>query len=354
MMKTMLTLLFPLIVLGACVPAGPELPFSPPPAAKKIVSASGYPVKALCYIDAGRQNPLNVMDYTLAGAPYFDYVVLGAARIKKDAKGIYLFFPDGLQTVLNRRNRLIVPLQKMGIQVLLGITGGGDNSTFGTMNKDDVEVYIPHLIQQYLNNYRLDGIEFYDTGAGPSVYPPDICTSAAEIREAWLKGGDSTNNVLYFTRKLIGAADARPIIVREENFCRYLPQNVSGSEGEATFSGTAEQINYFINPYPRFVAESVQNNNNPYFLYKEQYCPFLIDLDGSQPVPSVTDPSGQGNDIQTLSERFARSEYGLLYYSGLKAVSQAGFDQAAYLSVTAQVLFGQNVICSGGNRLKDW
>jgi hypothetical protein len=368
------------IITGACeLSGGADLPFTMPSIPEKNAVVSGSSVKAACYVDAGHYNPLNAMDYTLNGEQFFDYVVITAAQIKKDSRGIYIYLPDGLRRLLEKRKTHIVPLQRKGIRVLLSITGGGDAASFGDLTEDDITVF-SRLIKETIDTYNFDGVEFYDDGAGSppgiKVYPPDLYTDPDEVFEGWIRGGDCMNNIIYFTRQLFLAGSLnKTIMVREKNFGSYLPPDVSGSEGEATFSGTAEQIDYFINPYPAvFKDESVINDNsNAYFIYHNQYTPLFANLGdeaAGSAIPPVYDPDGAG--ITDFTDQFnMAADYGLLCYYNLKSNSEASsgnylvdtrpganagsaLTQAEYISLTTQALFGGDVVCSGGDYRKDW
>lgn len=192
MRKYYLVLLLALLlgILGGCPsPQAGDLPFDPPDYVKMAVWPNGapYPLRAACYIDVEKYNPLNTLDYTLDNeerTPYFDYVILGPAQIKKgkDGKGAVLFCPPALRTVLDQRKTFIVPLQRRGIRVLLGISGGADDISFGSIEdlyfqplaNYDVHFYQQNLadeINQFLTYYNLDGVEFCDTGAAKSTDP---------------------------------------------------------------------------------------------------------------------------------------------------------------------------------------
>jgi hypothetical protein len=87
--------------------------------------------------------------------------------------------------------------------------------------------------------------------------------------------------------------------------------------------------------------------------------------------PPIEDPLAGGEDIYGFTDRLAMNgdcDYGFIFCYNLKPVSQAAAEnylaipsqpgtklsQAEYLSITSQAIFGRNVICTGGDRLKDW
>ncbi|MDR3131452.1 MAG: hypothetical protein LBU18_07885 [Treponema sp.] len=374
-------LLMALMIMSACrMPEGADLPFAMPAIPGKNVVGSGALIKTACYIDAVRYNPLNVLDYTMEdGSQFFEFVVITAAQIKKDSHGMYIYLPDELRRLLEKHKTYIVPLQKKGVRVLLSVTGGGDAASFGNMTKDDI-TFFSRMIKETIDNYNLNGVEFYDNAAGNSeikVYPPDIYTNEDDILDGWLRGGDCMNNIMYFTRQLfLLRSQEKIIMLREKNFGRYLPPDVSGSEGEATFSGTAQQINFFINPdFGTFKEESAENDNEAYFIYRNQYAPMLINL-GDEETGPVLPPvyNADGNDITGFTKRFymeGACDYGLLCYYNLKSAQEAAsgayladnrpgaapgthLTQAEYISLTTKVVLGKDVICSGGDYRMDW
>jgi hypothetical protein len=371
-----------LLVLSACSleGGGQYLPGMARPIPDKM--AGNAKVKAACYVDLDRYNPLNAGDYTLStGVQFFDFVVLGAAQLKKDARGVYLYLPDNVRKVLERRNTYLRPLQQKGISVLLGITGGGDGISFGTLGEDESTVFV-QAVKDVIDTYTLDGVEINDiNGSISPFYPDEVYADSDDIADAFYEGGDTVNNLLYYLRKALVPNDERfrkTIMLREINYGRYLPFMVSGSTGEAAFAAAPEQIDYFINPhFDQFVAESAQMETGAVdsFITHRQYAPMAVDLGGSgnpTVVPPIdpADPEG----IYQYTNRFKTGaadgsgtcDYGLLYYQNLKAVSEAAaenyliaanssrFTQAQYLTISSQSLFQRMVVCNGGDHLKDW
>jgi hypothetical protein len=372
-----------LFVLSACSleEGGQYLPGVAQPIPDKM--AGNAKVKIACYVDLNRYNPLNAGDYRLSnGVQFFDFVILGTAQLKKDAKGVYLHLPDNVRKVLERRSVYLRPLQQKGINVLLGITGGGDGISFGTLNEDESTLFV-QAVKDVVDTYALDGLEFYDINGGPfPFYPDEIYVDPDDIADAFYEGGDTVNNLLYYLRKALVPADERflkTIMLRESNYGRYLPFMVTGSTGEAAFAAAPEQIDFFINPYfDQFVPESAQveiGTVDP-FITHGQYAPMAVDLGGGNGNPTVipsidpTDPDG----IYQYTNRFKTGaadgsgtcDYGLLYYHNLKAVSEAAaenyliasdsskFTQVQYFTISSQSLFQRMVTCTGGNYLKDW
>jgi hypothetical protein len=372
-----------LLVLSACSleEGGQYLPGMAPPIPDKM--AGNTKVKAACYVDLDRYNPLNAGDYTLSnGVQFFDFVVLGAAQLKKDDRGVYLYLPDNVRKVLERRNTYLRPLQQKGINVLLGITGGGDRISFGTLNEDESTVFV-QAIKDVIDTYALDGAEFNDVNGGPSpFYPDEVYSPPEDISDAFYAGGDTVNNLLYYLRKALVPSNEKfrkTIMLREINYGRYLPFMVTGSTGEAAFAAAPEQIDYFINPrFGQFAPESAQKEigaTEPFITHR-QYAPFTVDLGGGNGNPTVVPSldSADSEGIHKYTERFKTGaadgsgtcDYGLLYYHNLKAVSEAAAEnyliasdgtkqtQDGYLSISSKLLFQRAVNCTGGDHLKDW
>jgi hypothetical protein len=397
MRKSYLVILAALVLLMfvSCFQlTGTDLPFVLPQATKKGVG--GYQLKALCYVDVSLYNPLNAGDYTLAiqGTPLFDYVVLGAAQIRKDSQGVvYLYYPESLLHILENRKTYIIPLQQKGIRVVLGLTGGGDGVSFGSLSRDDIAVF-NHAIKDGLEEYGLNGVEFYDAGAAESSNPETFPYPEGYVWEdgqwkyvdrypgddnaklaGWEGGGDVMNNTIYLLRNILLDTLNQPIIVREENYGCYLPVEVS----MANFTSRDDQLNFLVNPrFDTFGNEDEGEGANEYVQHS-LYAPLAINLGGDDTtgtvVPPIEDTSGQDKDIGTFSGRFAmidesgkaKCNYGLIYFQNIKPVSQAAAEnylkvpstgqnmtQAEYISITSRAAFGEDVICSGGDHLKTW
>jgi hypothetical protein len=396
-----------LAVLSGCPQPEPgDLPFDAPDYVKMAVWPNGspYPLRVACYVDVEKYNPLNALDYTLdngEGTPYFDYVILGPARIKKgqSGKGASLFCSPALKTVLDQRRSFIVPFQKRGIRVLLGITGGVDDISFGSIEDlyfQQLANYDIHFYQQrladeiswFLNYYGLDGVEFYDTGAAksadPVTYPyPDGSyegvtvnkySDEGERQDAWINGGIQYNYFMWMLRMLIQNYENKPIILREKNYGCYLNEEIIG----AAYQARNDQLNFFVNPnFASFggillddmgnVIEEGKSVNNG--VDNWMYGPLSVDLENI--VPPVYDTTGNDLDITGFSDQLANASewYGLIFYNNLKPRSQENdalldtrpgadpgsrLSQADYFSITSEKVFGSKVVCSGGDYQKTW
>jgi hypothetical protein len=411
--------IFVILLLAAC-PIEGDLPYLVPAIPSKNVEFNGdvSSIKALCYVDTERYHPLNAGDYVLqdGGGLFFDYVVLGAAQIRySPERGPWLSIPPNLEHLLINRKTYIKPLQMKGVKILLGITGGGDRYSLGSLTTDEAHAFTEEIMG-VLIHYGLDGVELNDENAGAPgepFYPDELTFEASDIDfdhdgdtdeddardAAWYHGGDMMCNLTYYLRLEYQKEiyNQKVTIVREANFGRYFPDTVSGSIYEPIFAASATQSDYFVNPYfYRFVTDSAQRESgydDPMFSsHRERYVPFIVNLGGDpqsdmdRVVPTLNGPSNNPGDpanpgnIGDFTSWFKHGgapgdlyetghcDYGLLYYYNLKAVSEAAaedyltdgpdrYTQAEYMSLTARPLFGDDVVLAPGakgNYLKDW
>ena len=206
----LIVLLFALVAFAACRPEGGFIPDPSDTNFKRVTKPDGsrYVMEIAVYIDAENVNPLNAGDYYLEdGTPYFDYVILGAAQLKRPA-GTWraeLFIPPGLQHVLNNRQTLLEPLKQKGKRIILGITGGQDNVSFGTLIRpedfanqelgDEEPLHaFAELVVDFLNMYQLDGVEFIDTNTVRAPAHPDTYVYPDAYFEGHTWNGQLINN----------------------------------------------------------------------------------------------------------------------------------------------------------------
>jgi len=370
-----------ILILNACGQPG-DLPQAadPNPAGKGIYyGMPGYEqfrrIKIVCYIDTDKYNPLNARDYALkdSGLPFFDYVILGGAVLKADAKGYYVDFSDSFKTLLAQRKKYIEPLQNMGIKVLLGIRSVG-SASFGHLNDDNMYIF-SDVLYDTLKIYRLDGVEFFDD-ADDSAYP-DISdyfdgkdgyeNENAWLAEQWKKGGRYFNNAFFILRELFykNAPQILPdetrrrirneplLFVRECKYGRLLPNRFFVEEGYADFTASSVEITGSFNPfYDRFPVYSsliidentalgdildninrTDNKKENSWMPAEQYGPLAIDLDGGIkrnilfPLMENADQfNGEGLDV-SLSDLYMRfkeeGRWEYIFFNNLKSRSEA-------------------------------
>jgi len=344
-----------------------------------------YPITIVCFVDVENQNPLNAGDYLLEdGGPYFDIVILGSAQIKRPGgpkAAVELFIPPGLQYVLNNRNKYIVPMQRMGIKVVLGITGGQDDISFGNIkgeeddkapNPDFYMIAFANKISEFLQQYQLDGVELYDTNAAKDppdldTYPypdggfegwpeidrfPDTERGRYENRMAWgnipedmWSGSGGGLQLAVLCKRIRGSSneymkklEETLILVRDRNYGAYIaPEPV-------VFDFRNAYVNYYISyEYDVFGASrgkqgsKMPNGMEPIpvggssieAMEYNLFGPLSIDL------VTVTPPiyDAAGNDIDGFSDLFMEypkrdfteeEYYGLIFYNGLMAASDEG------------------------------
>jgi hypothetical protein len=289
-----------------------------------------------------------------------------------------------------------------------------DNYSFGSLTTDEAHIFT-EVIMGALRPFGLVGVELNDENAGlPPFYPDELKDAlilgdidengspneAADAEAAWYYGGDMMCNLTYFLRLELDKTEAgsieeheKIIIVRETNFGRYFPYDVSGSADDPTFVTSAQETDYFVNPYfYSFIPDSAQrdpgNSSYPLFeSYRNQYAPMIVDLGGLNPsdptekvVPTVnaSNPANTGDELNpgSLFDFHAwfknggypgyaytsdACDYGLLYYHNLKAVSEAEtgdylyspvysrkLTQAEYMTATALTLFKDRVVLAPG------
>jgi hypothetical protein len=421
-----------LLSLGGCPQEGGiELPFviQGDPTVKYQQGGIGIPTRVACYIDVEKYNPLNIGDYTLenSGTLYFDYAVLGSAELKKDPYGVYIYFPPALKNLLDNRFSYVTPLQRKGIKVLLGMKGGHDGITYGTLTEEERDELAVSMVWQ-VNHYGLDGVEIWDIDAAKSVaecpYPEGTHTAVDgsvftkvndpdQAKGEWQEGGNQMSNFILQLRGAFSLAmneaaggldtasesyEDKIIIIRESNFANWMPMDPP----MGVFVLLNQQFNYIVNPvFTMFGTDSTtmgiandpsQSGYDPSRppghsilteMYDDQYGPFPVNFDpeaGSAVVPPLeeTVPSA-GDDIFSFSIKFRDrasvtdtfgTQYSLIYYQNLRPVSAVAADnvlavpaslaasypgkskltQAEYMSITSQVIFGEDVVCSGGNR----
>lgn len=408
MLKKFLVILalFLFAFTGCLNPQAGEVPFYVPHERTLKMRIGGGALAVAVYVDVERHNPLNAGDYFLEdGTPFFNFVILGAAQMRHlpDGRRVTLYLPPGLRHVLNNRRTYIEPLQRMGIRVLLGITGGQDDVTFGNIRRpeDDIDINLPNMnffpmdfaetISGFIAFYHLDGVELIDTNAAriphnmvTFPYPdgsfegfPDMGLYHDDpdgATTAWLHGGQQMSFLTLLIRlheHMISLFD-RMIIIREVNFGAYI------SAEPATFEDRSMYVNYFINNDFAYFGSTRANREDPDRLSiipgidndYAAYGPLSIDLGGITPPLYNT----EGNNIVRFSEKLRDDprRFRIMFYNGLMPSSEEDdrfndtrpasptfgqqLTQADIMSVTSEMLFGQRVTRAegAGNHQRTW
>jgi len=172
----------------SCYSGEAEIPFTVP-ITEKTPPQSEFIFRVAAYIDTSRPTAVELLEnigrYTIrprsdipgrvtSDVPYFDFVVLGGARMVRGNFSPWVEMDEGLSNILRQRNTLLRPLQNQGIRILLGVEGGGDGVAFGTLPREMDQMSFARMLHNICVYYRLDGVEFNDVGAegsGLNPYP---------------------------------------------------------------------------------------------------------------------------------------------------------------------------------------
>jgi hypothetical protein len=391
--------------------AVPQIPRKP-----LIINSAS--VEFICHVDLDKYNPLNVKDYYLAPGGMdnhimiFDYVVFGHAYLVKDSQGyVHLQKTEALQYVLDNNSVFIKPMRKKGIKVLIEIRSGnyadvdaGEGLGLGTLDMAAIQeliVEFTHLVTRY----EIDGYEFNDAGGGYLAYPPytrnvkrfqrneplypdsmfrdkdNNPLSDEKIEDIlWIEGGSNISNLIYMVNEVLkeshntaadygsGGNDGQIIEIKRSLLARdsghggslisqirmeYMPDAYSGAS-----ANVVDNLTYFIRGVPNdnsvgspyFFNETTGQNDGIYM--NDRYGPLNIDL--SERVSSA--------HANTFAQWFKGTglgnKYGVLYFSNLPSVTEAGSDSVikTYLNQFTQELFGwtARMYEGGGDNKKTW
>ena len=330
---------------------------------------------------------VNTPDQRELELPYFDYLILSGGTIKQGSATTYLDLSANLKTILNERSSLLKPLRGKGIKILVGITGGGDGISFGSLANETEQVVFAQQCADTCKYYELDGVEFYDIGGESLIrnpYPevgeyyfdgiemvriPDAAEGGEGIcEEAWKKGAAYMTDMMSYLIEMLGAGSSfqgdvavdhvenAPILVREVGYGRRLPPAVPRYD----FSTTLSCVGYSINNDPgRFGISLVDgetdelrhNTGESYlgFVGTRRFAPMMVDLskDLNNPdykLDEFSNRFGTRNyptDETDLPEDPHNSVYGMVYYENMQVRSDK---QTEFLSVTSRRIFNKAVI----------
>jgi hypothetical protein len=389
-------------LIAACVnPGGDDLFFTPSPPNKSPPKNKRL-VRAAHYVDSARTDAEEVLAstarYTLEGTDtyYFDYVIISGAEIKQGEKFGYFTMSGDLMKILDNRKNTIKPLRDKGIKVLLGISGGGDGISFGTLNiavKDqegsEQEMFALQLADT-VKFYGLSGVEFNDAGGANAVRSPypqmggqywdgqrpvDIPSGGeGEIihTDAWKSGGNKFTDMMSYLIEALGASTSfqgdidpdavqnTPVLVRESGFGRCLPPAVP----RYAFATTLGVLTYTVNADPAVfgsnadvqdmqdidgdgdrdeVIPSWSSYNS--FVQDKDYAPAILDLAviDDDTLAEYSKRLGRNNYRSASYDEakdYQNAPYGLVYYTNLGLPSSG---MAEKLSVTSREVFGKAV-----------
>lgn len=121
-------------------------------------------VKGYLFFEVNDVNPLNALCFELEnGKLIWDVVVLFAANINYDAAAgrPRVQCNPNVQYLLDNNERLLQPLRKRGIKVLLGLLGNHDMTGLAQLSDQGAKDFARELAQ-YCKAYNLDGINLDD------------------------------------------------------------------------------------------------------------------------------------------------------------------------------------------------
>jgi len=286
--------------------------------------------------------------------PLFDYVILSGGQMRLGSVSSYLILTDDLKGLLVREDIMLQSLQNSGVKILLGIKGGNDGVSIGSLPHEvppgSIErnrftfaqwVFARHIVDTVLF-YGLNGTELWDVnGEGSTRNPYPIVGETffngessikveddAMAQEYWKAGGNNFADVMSHIYEEFGASSSfqgdfgfeqmqmTPVILRESNFGRYLPSMVPRYE----FASTQAVITVLVNDSKDnfgYNDEGVPGKGMDWFT-PDSYSPIIIDL------AATADAR-----LQELAEKIGRrtetdgtvtlgdSEYGLVYVTNL-------------------------------------
>ncbi|MDR0567923.1 MAG: hypothetical protein LBG87_01780 [Spirochaetaceae bacterium] len=379
----------------------PDAPDKYPPKSSRIVRVAQYIDTAAPY---AAETLVSVPGYVLEGSQkyYFDYAILSGASVKQGDVTAYLTYSDELLFFLRNRETYLKPLRDRGIKVLLGITGGFDSVSFGSLRKTDKDhddsvkkmfASEQALFAQECSDackfYGLDGVEFYDINAAGEKHGtpyPEIgqvyWDGEKEVRieytsagvtlcnDAWKDGGGKFADMLSYLIEALGASasfqgdldpDAKwntPILVREAGFGRYLPSAVP----RYAFATTGSCVTYGINADPNtFGYEKpdeddeeddedderiIDGESSLDFIQTWDYAPANINIADIDDERLALYSARLGRDkygtmFYAPAEHDYKSPYGLVYYTNVQPPSST---QTEKFSVTSREVFGKAVV----------
>ncbi|GHV33105.1 hypothetical protein AGMMS4952_24640 [Spirochaetia bacterium] len=359
-----------------------------PYAEEILASTAGYVLKKMDareYEDmfGNQDNDLRQLE----GTPYFDYVVISGGYIKQGNIAAYVEYSPELIRIVEKWEKNIKPLHDRGIKVLLGICGGGDGVSFGSLAAASEQALFGEDCASFCRYYGLDGVDLYDTGgenADRSPYPGEgreywdgetmisINTIADDpnaellLADSWKKGGDRFADLLSYILVAFGAAtsfqgdigsatkEEHPILVREVGFGRYLPSAVPRFAFATTMMCMSFVVNDKIEDFGNMDPKDTQGIKDGVcimdFVGTRDYAPAQIDLDAitDAKLTEFSEKLGYGeyydSESNIVKQRPGRSNYGLVYYINPGLPSES---QTEKLSVTSREVFGYEVEYTG-------
>ena len=358
-------------IMSCSIRDGLDIPFIVLPPNKSLPKNDDTSVRVAIYVDTSDAGAVNLLKeignyyIEISGKkiPYFDYVIISGGELKQGEYTPYLDISNELWRILDARTTLLRPLQDKGIKVLLGVTGGGDGVSFGTLADETSQISFASRISSMRVFYGLDGVEFYDKNAASQSRKPYpeigqihwngkesvLIENENELTEAWKKGGEYMVDMMSYVIVFLGAStsfqgdlslewvEKTPILVREEGFGRWLDQEIP----RFAFATTLACLRYGINANSSTFG--MDDEGNPYqrFYENRYYGPLNINLsDIDEPRLKLFSEKFSTRDWGTANPVPGDSRYGLVFYSDMKPHSA---EQDRLLSVTSEEIFWSKV-----------
>ena len=131
----------------------------------EVQAASTVTPKTVMYVEVNNHDFNNVGKYTLAGTnqPAFDMgIILQPILIMIRSIKPYLYLNERVQQTLNEAETQIRPVQARGTKVLLSILGNHEGAGFANFPTYESADAFAAQLEQVVNTYHLDGIDFDD------------------------------------------------------------------------------------------------------------------------------------------------------------------------------------------------
>lgn len=131
-----------------------------------VYAATQHTPKTVMYVEVNDNDFNNVAKYTLekTKAPAIDIGIIFAANINynTETKKPYLYLNDRVKATLNDSANQIKPVQARGTKVLLSILGNHQGAGFANFPTYESADAFAAELEQVVNQYGLDGIDFDD------------------------------------------------------------------------------------------------------------------------------------------------------------------------------------------------
>ncbi len=147
------------------------------------------------YVNTEEMNPLIAAQYEVSVIDQFTFdsytvdwggvTVLRQSEIRLENGHARFMLGSDLQYVLDNREEYVKPLQQAGHKVHICIQGGGTGLGFRNLTDAQIDEFV-FQIETVCTQYELDGINFFDTGAGYDMEgaPEIISSSYAKLLKA--------------------------------------------------------------------------------------------------------------------------------------------------------------------------